>query len=108
MADIFDLPVIQTSEFTHISLSVLLDPDNFGRAVMVPLLSCIQADILVIAYKLSVNSGHLWFTCYPDVGEYPRESYRVAGARKCGGSRWNSLLPSMKAEIFVLIVCTPG
>ena len=55
MAAIFDLPVTLTSEISHVSPSVLLNPDNVGLAVGISLLSGAQAEIFVIAYVLPLN-----------------------------------------------------
>ena len=51
----FGLPVTPTSESSHSSLTVLLDPDNVGEAVGISLLSHIQAEIYAIAYELPVS-----------------------------------------------------
>ena len=59
MTAIFDLLVIPTSEIIYISPSVLLNTENVGVAVGISLLSCIQAEIFVIAYVLPVFGGYL-------------------------------------------------
>ena len=92
--NIFDLTVTTTTKI--ISPSLLLDPENVGVAVGISLLSCIQAEIPVIAHVLPVTSGHLLFTSQPDVGDHLHQSQRVAGPRKCVDSRWN----------FSAILCT--
>ena len=70
MAAIFDLPVTPTSERSHSKHRVLLDPENVEVAVGASLLSCIPAEIFVIAYVLPVNGGDVQFTSQPDVREY--------------------------------------
>ena len=42
MAAMFDLPVTSTSESIHFSPTVLLDPENVGVAVGIPLPANIQ------------------------------------------------------------------
>ena len=59
MAAIFNLPVIPTSGDIRTSLTVLLDTENVGVAVGIPLLSRIRAEIYVIAYVLPVSGRHL-------------------------------------------------
>ena len=52
-------PVTLTSELIYTSLTVLLDPENVGVAFGI-LLSCLQAEIYVMAYALPVYGGHLY------------------------------------------------
>ena len=59
MAAIFDFRLTQTSDGTHIGLSVLPDPENMGIAVRISLLSCIRAEIYVIPHLLPKNGRHL-------------------------------------------------
>ena len=59
MAVMFDLPVTPTSEIIHTSITVLLDPENVGVAVLISLLSCIKAETNGIAYALPDNGGHV-------------------------------------------------
>ena len=62
MADIFDLPVIATSERVHISPfapAVLLDPENVGVAFGTASLSSIEAEILRYFICSSGIGGHL-------------------------------------------------
>jgi len=54
MVAIFDLLVILTLESIHISCSMLVNPKNVGVAIGFLSLSCIQAEICVIAYLLTV------------------------------------------------------
>ena len=84
-----DLPFTPTSEIIYISSSVLLDPENVRVAIGISLLSCIKAEIFVIAYVLTVYGSHLWFTSHRDVRIHLHLSQRVAGPRKCVSSRWN-------------------
>ena len=52
MAAIFELSVTLSSQSIHISPSVLLNTENVEVAVGISLLSCIRAEIFVIAYVL--------------------------------------------------------
>ena len=70
MATIFDLIVTPTTESIYTSPIVSVDPENVEVAVGASLLSCIQAEIFVIAYVLPVNGGDVQFTSQPDVREY--------------------------------------
>ena len=49
MAAIFDFQITLTSESIYSSPTVLVDPENVGVAVEIPLLSHIQAEIQDIA-----------------------------------------------------------
>ena len=82
-------PVALTSNNIHNSPTVLLGPEHVAVAAGISLLSCIYTEIYDIAYVLPVNGGHLQFTGYADIGEYPQKSHRVAGPRECSRSRWN-------------------
>ena len=57
MQNIFDLTVTTTTEI--ISSSLWLDPEIVGVAVGISLLSCTQAEIIVIAYVLPVYGDYL-------------------------------------------------
>ena len=82
MAAIFDLPVISTTDSIYTKLIVLLDPENIKVAVEISRLLFVQADIIDNAFAKLVHGGHLGFTSYPGVGEYPRHSRRVAAPPK--------------------------
>ena len=64
------IDITLTSDSMFNSLVVLLDPENMSICVGLSLLSCLQAEINVISCLLPVTSRHLWFTTYPDVGQY--------------------------------------
>ena len=66
----FDFRHTQTSDNIPTSLSVLPDPENMGLAVGIALLLCIEAEIYVLSVLLPVNSRHLRFLTYSDVGQY--------------------------------------
>ena len=46
MAAIFDLPLTRKSESVHTKTAVLLNPGNMGAANGIPLLICVEAEIL--------------------------------------------------------------
>ena len=52
MAAIFDFRHTRTSESIPTSFNVLPDPENIGIAVGISLLSCIEADIIVVSFLL--------------------------------------------------------
>ena len=54
-----NLHVTPTSERIHISITVLLEPENVGVTVVMSLLSYIHAEIYNIAYVLPVNGGRV-------------------------------------------------
>ena len=60
MDGIFDFQHTKAPDSVLSSVSVLSDPKNTGIAFGISLLLCIQAEIYVIYYLLSVNGGHLW------------------------------------------------
>jgi hypothetical protein len=72
MAAIFNFSLIRTSGSVRGSLVMLPDLANMDMAVGISMLSCIQADIDVISYQLPVNSHHLGFPAYPDIGQSPQ------------------------------------
>jgi len=51
----------------YINPVVILDIENIGIAVGISLLSCIHAEIYVIAYALPVTGRHLRYIVHPDV-----------------------------------------
>ena len=79
---ISDYPVTPTTDSTHNSPTVLLDPENVGVAVGISLLFCLQAEIYDIAYVLPINGSHLRFTSHADIGEYLNMCHRVAGPKQ--------------------------
>ena len=71
MVAIFDLTLSVMSESVQICPAMLLNHENAGVAFGISLLSCTEAEILRYSMSTSGKSGHLQFTGYPDVGQYP-------------------------------------
>ena len=67
---LFEIPVTPTLKSINTSPTMLQEPENFGVAIGMSLLSYIQAEIYDIAYALPVNGGYVWFTGHADVEEY--------------------------------------
>ena len=60
----FDQPFTLTSKSIYKSvLQMLPDPANFGVAVVIPLVSCVQAEVHVVANALAVTGGHQLISC---------------------------------------------
>ena len=70
VAAMFDLSVTLTWEIIRTNPTVSSDHENMGIAVVILLLSRIEAEIYVISYLLPVNGRHLWFPTDPYVGNY--------------------------------------
>jgi len=70
MVAIFDLLVTLTSESISINRSVLLDPENVGVAVRISSLSCLQAQIFVIAYVLPVMASIFDLPSHSSIEDY--------------------------------------
>ena len=50
-----------------------------------------------MSYLLPVTHRHLWFSTYPDIGQYCHLSLRMARPRKQGYCRWN-FVPMLSAS----------
>ena len=91
MATIFDLTVTPATESRYTSATVLLDPENARIAVGTSLLSCIQAETIVIPYVLAANGGHLDSPVTLASESMVHVSQSVAAPLKCG-CRWNLVI----------------
>ena len=86
-AAIFDFQHTQTWDSIPTSLSVMPDPEKMDIAVGISLLSCVRAELYVIACLVTVNVHHLRFTTYKNVGQYSHKSLCVARSKKHACSR---------------------
>jgi hypothetical protein len=68
----------------------------------------IEAEIYAISHLLPINDRYLAFNCHSDVGEYPHESYRVAGPKNLGVAVGISLLSYIQAEILHIAYVLPA
>jgi len=69
-AAVFDFSIFRTSSVLWSSLSMLSDVENMGTAVGSSLISCLEVNIYVISYLLSVDVSRLQILLFPNLGHY--------------------------------------
>ena len=87
MAAIGKFSIIRTSGSDRGSLVVLPDLKNISAGLSKS--TCTQADIHVISYQLPVNSRHLGFPSYLNIGQSPQQLSFIAQPHKHWYDRWN-------------------
>jgi hypothetical protein len=96
---ILDFQHTQTLEGFRTSPTVLSDSGNVGVAVVISLLSYIQAEMNDIAYLLPVNGSHLAFTSHPLSESIKTSIIVLLEPEDVGLAVRISLLSYMQAEI---------